>query len=270
MSKLIIFFLFITTLWSSERIITLSPAITEIVFALGYGDELIAVSNYSVYPEAAKKLSKVGGYSQPNLEKIISLNPTLVITQSYQSSLRAQLDQFGIETLSVKLVRLQDIKASIVAIAKRLDTLSGSKKLIAAINNAEENVPKAKNNPSVLIVFGAKADLRDGIYIAGHQLFFDDIITLCGAHNAFTSDFTGQPALTLEGVIALNPDIIIILYSPLTDAISQDEAKALWSTLPLKAAKQNSVHVLDASNMHIPSHRVAKTIGDLCEVIAYD
>ena len=270
MSKLIIFFLFITALWSSERIITLSPAITEIIFALGHGDELVGVSDYSVYPKAAATLTKVGGYSQPNLEKIISLNPTLVITQSYQSTLRAQLEQFGIVTLSVTLVQLEDIKQAITTIAQHLHATSDSKKLIAAINDAEKNVPKAKSDPSVLIVFGAKADLRNGIYIAGHQLFFDDIITLCGAHNAFTSDFTGQPSLTLEGVISLNPDIIIILYSPLTDSISQDEAKTLWSTLPIEAAKQNRIHVLDASNMHIPSHRVAKTIGDLCEVIGND
>ncbi len=270
MRNMIIILFFTSTLWSSERIITLSPSLTEIVFALGYGDKLVGASHYSVYPEAAATLPKVGGYSQPNLEKIISLNPTLVLTQSYQSTLRAQLEQFGIETLSVKLVRLGDIKESITAIAQRLHASSGSTKLIAAINDAEESVPKAKTNPSVLIVFGAKADLRNGIYIAGHQLFFDDIITLCGAHNAFTSNFTGQPSLTLEGVIALNPDIIIILYSPLTDAISQDEAKTLWSTLPVEAAKQNRIHVLDASNMHIPSHRVAKTIGDLCEVIGHD
>jgi len=143
--------------------------------------------------------------------------------------------------------------------------------LINKIDHAEKSVKKSKHNPSVLIVFGGKADLRDGIYIAGHKLFFDDIITLCGGHNAFTSDFMGQPSLTMEGVIALNPEIVIILYSPLTDSsISQESVKKLWSTLPVLAAKYHNVYVLDASHMHIPSHRVAETIEDLCEVIGYD
>ena len=249
--------------------ITLSPALTEIVFALGHDDELIGVSDYSVYPKEASLLPKVGGYSNPNLEKIISLNPSLVLTQSYQSTLRAQLEHFGIETLSLELIRLDDIKRSIEMISRRIKADPDA--LINTINRAEQMVNKAKDDPSVLIVFGGKADLRDGIYIAGHKLFFDDIITLCGGHNAFTSNFIGQPSLTMEGVIALNPQIIIVLYSPLTDsAISQENVKKLWSTLPVSAAQNQKIYVLDASHMHIPSHRVANTIKDLCEVIADD
>jgi len=110
MRSLVILFLFVSTLWSSERIITLSPSLTEIVSALGHGKQLVGVSDYSVYPEAVSKLPKVGGYSNPNLEKILSLNPTLVLTQSYQSTLRSQLEHFGIETLSLELIRLNDIK----------------------------------------------------------------------------------------------------------------------------------------------------------------
>ncbi len=269
MRSLILFFLFVTALWSSERIIALSPALTEIVFALGHGDEVVGVSDYSVYPEAANLLPKVGGYSQPNLEKIISLNPTLVLTQSYQTTLRAQLEHFGMETLSLGLVRLEDIKKAISTIALRIN--ADKNILVQTINRAEQRAKKSENDPSVLIVFGGKADLRDGIYIAGHKLFFDDIITLCGGHNAFTSNFIGQPSLTMEGVIALNPQIIIVLYSPLTDsAISQENVKKLWSTLPIQAANNHKIYVLDALHMHIPSHRVAHTIKDLCEVISDD
>jgi len=264
----IILLLSAVLLFGSERIVTLSPALSEIVSALGHGDALVGVSRYATYPEAVKALPKVGGYAQPNLEKIMMLKPTLVLMQSYQSSLRDALNHFGISTLSVSLVQLDDIKQAIKTIGQRLNATQRATQLLLAIDKAAKQRHIRKHNPSVLIVFGAKDELRDGIYVAGKRVFFDDIITLCGAHNAFDASLIGQPVLSVEGVIALNPDKVIILYSPLTDPLSPQDAKKLWSDLPIAAAKHDNITVMEASHMHIPSQRVAKTISDLCSVIA--
>ena len=75
--------LFILNLSANERIISLSPSITEILFALGKGEDIVATSAYSLYPEGAKKIPIVGGYESPHLEKILAFSPTLVIGQTY-------------------------------------------------------------------------------------------------------------------------------------------------------------------------------------------
>ena len=95
--------LFLLNLWANERIISLSPSITEIVYALDKGKNLVATSSYSNYPSQAKNLPIIGGYTNPQLEKILSLAPTLVIGQTFNQSTLDKLQRFKIKTLKVKL-----------------------------------------------------------------------------------------------------------------------------------------------------------------------
>ena len=85
---------------ASERIISLSPALTEMIYALKKGEELVATSSYSLYPKEAKKLPIIGEYENPNLEKIISFHPTLVVGQSFNQNTLEKLNHFGIKTLN--------------------------------------------------------------------------------------------------------------------------------------------------------------------------
>jgi iron complex transport system substrate-binding protein len=261
-----IFFLslfFVLTLHANERIVSLSPSITEIVFALGNGSELVGTSSYSLYPKEAKNLPIIGGYESPDVEKILSLRPTLVVAQSYNKSILKKLKHFGIETLVLRLKSIQNIKDSIIKLANKLH--ANPDKLIANIDNALKNAPKSKTFHSVMIVYGLHEDLRSGIYIAGDDIFFDDIITACGNTNAYKTNLTAQPVLNYENVIALNPDQIIILHSHATEA-NVDVRKALdaWYKLPTNASKNGKISIVDESYLHIPSQRVAQTITRLC------
>ena len=89
--------LFVLSLGANERIISLSPSITEIVFALKKGDALVATSSYSNYPPKAKSLPVIGGYTNPHLEKILSLSPTLVIGQTFNQATLEKLNYFKIK-----------------------------------------------------------------------------------------------------------------------------------------------------------------------------
>ena len=117
-----------------------------------------------------------------------------------------------------------------------------------------------------MIVYGLKEDLRSGIYIAGHHIFFDDIITLSGNTNAYTNDTTSQPVLNYENVIALNPDQIIILHSHATEPnVDVKRALKTWQNIPTNASKNKRISIVDEEYLHIPSQRVALTLKRLME-----
>jgi iron complex transport system substrate-binding protein len=255
---------FILTLEAKERIISLSPSITEIVYALKKGDALVATSDFSLYPKEAQSLPIIGSYSSPHLEKIIALSPTLVVAQEFNQEILEQLKRFGIKTLMLKLQTIEDIKSSISKLATELH--ADPKTFTDEIESAIKNAPKSKTPHKVMIVYGLHEDLRSGIYIAGNEIFFDDIITLCGNTNAYTSNQTNQPVLSYENVIALNPDQIIILHSRASNPhVNEEKALSVWHSIPTNASKNRRITVVDESYIHIASHRVAKTITRLCE-----
>ena len=255
---------FIFQLQGEERIISLSPSITEILFALDKGEEIVATSAYSLHPEDAKKIPVIGGHESPHLEKILSFSPTLVVGQTYNQAILDKLKHFKIKTLTLKLKSIQSIKESIAILAQTLDSLS-DKQLITNIDNALLKANKNTNPHSVMIVYGLREDLRRATYIAGHDIFFEEIIQECGNTNAYTQNTTAQPVLNYENIIAINPEQIIILHSLATEK-DADVKRALqnWYDLPTKASKNGKISIVDESYLHIPSHRIALTIERLC------
>ena len=266
--RLIFILLFSLCLHAQERIIALAPSISEIVFALGKGDELVGVSEYATYPEEVKTITKIGGYSNPSLEKIFSLQPTLVIGQSHYDKTLRQLNKLGIKTLTLELNTITNIKASILSIAKELnaDPRPLIQPIQEAIKDAEQTKPKKQK---VLIVYGLSMDINRGLYIAGHNIFYEDIIHLCGAQNAYDKEQLSQPVIHYEGLIQMNPDKVILLHHTATDGeVDYENAKALWYNIPINAAKNKQVIIMNAHHLSIPSHRISKSITDICEAIS--
>lgn len=265
MKYLLLILFFILSLGANERVVSLSPSLTEIIYALDKGKNIVATSSYSLYPPAAKKLPIIGGYENPHLERILSFEPTLVVGQDFNRNLLDKLQKFHIKTLSLKLRTLKDIQKGILRLGKVLASTTKAKKLTANITNAITNAPKAKHPHSVMIVYGLREDLRSRTYIAGHNIFFEDIIEQCGNTNAFTAQTTDQPVLAYENIIALNPDQVIILHSKATEP-NVDVNKALenWKSIPINAAHNNRISIVDEDYLHIPSNRVALTIKRLC------
>jgi len=260
------FFLFLLLgmlVHAKERIVSLSPSITEILFALGKGEEVVGTSAFSLYPKEAQNIPVVGGYETPNLEKIIALRPTLVFGQSYVAPTLKKLEHFGIQTVALEFKTLEDIKASIKTIAKEVHANDAN--LTQTIDNALLHAKKNTAPHSVMIVYGLHEDLRSGIYIAGKNIFFDDIIMACGHTNAYTSTLTAQPRLSYENVIALNPEQIIILHSRASNPnVNEKKALEAWHAIPTEASKNNRITIVDEPYIHIPSHRVALSIERLC------
>lgn len=267
MPKVIVFLLFLSlSLFAHERIVTLSPAIAEIVSGIGVMDDIVAVSDYTLYPKALIERPKVGGYMTLSLESVLSHKPTLVIGLSYQRPFLAKLQAFGIKTQTVRLESIDDIKESITLLAALLDHPDAGKRLSAAIDSSLKNAPKLPKSRSVLIVFANSSSLIRGVYVAGHDLFFEEILQACGATNAYTTDYSLQPVLNTEGIIATDPDNVLLLLGA-KDAAIPFEVKAQWQGLPIKAAKEHKIKVIKNDFILIPSQRIAKSITTICEAL---
>ena len=252
---------------AQERIVALSPAINEIIFALDSGDKIVANTDYSLYPEASVKIPKVGGYFSPSLEKIIALNPTLVVMQQNSYKLSLKLERLGIKTKVIKIDKLKNIKSAITELGILLKKDKESQKIIAKIDDALENIKGIINHKKILIVFGRNTDLSKQIFVAGQNLYFDEIINESNNTNALHSTRKGQPILNMENIIASNPDIVLLLARCEADGINHKELINPWLELPISAAKSKSVYINSHIYAGIPSDRLVLFLEDFRNIL---
>ncbi len=261
----IFFWLFFSlSLFAQERIIALSPAINETLYALGAGDEIIANTEYCNYPEASKSKPKVGGYFSPSLEKILILNPTIVIMQENNAALADKLQKLGIKTMVIKIDTYPSIRESFFQMGRYLHKEPLANKIVAQLDQKLFALKGIIKNKKILMVFGHNTNLSKPIFVSGQNLYFDDIINASGNHNALQSKRHGQPVLNLENILALNPDIIILL-APNTHALGldQDALRSPWMKLPINAVKYNRIYVEDKEYSSNPSQRLELFLDDM-------
>ncbi|WP_419766833.1 ABC transporter substrate-binding protein [Arcobacter sp.] len=255
-------------LYSQERIVTLTPSINEIVYALGVGKDVVANTRYCDFPKESKKVKKVGGYASISLEKILLVNPSVVIAQNYDEKLLSNLKRLNIKTLSFKTDSIKDINNTIFSLGNYFDKQEKAKELISNINNSLASLKEIIKDKKILIVISPKKTLSNQIYVSGNYLYFEDIIKASGNVNAFQSKSKAQPVVNTEKIIKMNPDIIVLL-APFFEGKTKEleEVKKLWLDLPINAAKNKNVYTVDKLYAGIPSQRVVYFIQDFKKIL---
>ena len=260
--------IFILNLWATERIVALSPSVNEIIFALGEGDKIVGNTEYCKYPKESLAIPKVGGYFSPSLEKVLALDPSIVIMQENNFKLSQKLKQLGIRTEIIKIDTLFNIKDSILNIGKILKKENRAKEILISINTGLENLKNITKNKKILIVFGHNTSLSSRIFVAGQNLYFDEIINISGNTNALQSKRKGQPILNMENIIACNPDIVILLsHSMREKSLSREELINPWRELPISAGKSDSIYIINKLYAGIPSDRLVYFLRDFSEIL---
>lgn len=267
--KIIAAVLFIVcNLIAGERVVTLTPSINEIVYALGVGKNVVANTRHCDFPEESKRIPKIGGYATISLEKILQANPTVVIGQDYDQKLQTNLKALGIKTLMYKTNSLNTIKNTINELGVFFHKENQAQKIVGEINTAIESLKGIVNNQKILVVISPRKTLSSQIYVAGNYIYFDDIIQSSGNENAFSSKSKAQPIVNTEKIIRMNPDIIVLLTPFLDGKIDeQEELKAIWRRLPIKAAQQNNIYTVHKLYAGIPSQRVVYFIQDFKKIL---
>ena len=262
MKKLLYLLLFINFLNANERIITLSPAINEIAFALGLGDRIIANTEFCYFPIESKNIQKVGGYGSVSLEKVVNLNPTIILNQDYDKKLNQSLKDLNFKTLVYKTNSLEDIKFTIKDLGEVFNKKEEAKDLNNKIENSLESLKNIIENQKILIVISPQSTLSNQIFVVGNFIYFEDIIKASNNINAYQSSLKSQPSINSEKLITLNPDIIILLAPYLKDDKEKDDMLNLWKKLPVNASKKENIYIIDDEYSGISSHRVKYLIDD--------
>jgi iron complex transport system substrate-binding protein len=261
--------LFLTlSLHAKERIITLSPSLNEIVYALDMGKEVVGNTEYCLFPKETLRVPKVGGYFSPSIEKILALNPSIVLMQKNNHKLQRQLNRLNINTKMIQIDTLDTIRDSIIELGKIFQQEENAHRIIHDINSSLASIKNIIKNKKILIVFGHNTSLEKNIFVAGQNLYFDQIITHSGNQNALQSKRKGQPILNMENIIATNPDIVILLaYSLKEKGLTREQLINPWLKLPINASKTNSVYIENKIYAGIPSDRLALFLNDFKTIL---
>jgi len=240
----------IITMPPAERIISLAPANTEIVYALGLQDRLVGVTEFCNYPPAARDKAKVGGFSTVDIERAVGLKPDLVLaTEIHNKSVTPQLQKMGFRviTISPKTVEgvIKDITLTggLAGADQAAATLTaGLQKRVDAVTAVTAGLAPDLRPRTLLIIW------NDPLMVAGKSTLIDNIIGLAGGTNIAT-EINGFASMNFESIISADPQIIIVPTS------MDNEGDPLWNFITTDPRMSNTSAVKNG--------RVYKIEGDL-------
>jgi len=255
------------TLQASEqpqRIISLVPAVTEILFALGIGDRVVGVGSFDTFPPEVEKLPRVGALLDPDLERILSLRPDLVAVYGSQTDLRKQLDRAGVPIFVYSHAELADVTVTIRALG---DRVGASDRAAALIGDIERRITAVRQRtagqprPRTLIVFGRESGTLRGIYASGGYGFVHDMVTAAGGDNVFADVKQESVQATTELILARRPEVILELRAEPLDPGMEKKERAVWNTLAsVPAVRNGRVHIITDRRTVIPGPRVGEGV----------
>jgi len=257
-----------------QRIVSAAPSITETLFALGLGDQVVGVTQYCHYPPEALKKPKIGGYMRQSLETIVALRPDLVIAERSPSNLDSQLARLKIASLEVNFSTLADIIASMQKIAGAAGVPERGRALTSSISSQLEAIRnRVKNDPrpKLMFVVGRTPGTLTGLIVVGGKSYLSELIDIGGGVNTFADATAPYPKVAMEEVLARDPDVIVD-RADMGDQGGATEAQRravldLWRTYPaLKASKLGRVFAVDSDIFVAPGPRIvdaAKAFADM-------
>ena len=253
----------------SQRVVSMAPAITEIVFALGKGSMLVGVTKFCDYPVSAQKIAKVGGFLDVNMEALLALAPEIVIAYPEQYPKVKFLESRAL-VLVVKHQCLSDLMQSIFAIGSALHAEIRAESMVFAMQKklaAIANRVGARKKARTLIIAGRNADELKNMYIIGKNDFLNDLLEIAGGVNAYRGPIN-YPNIAVEGVIFLNPDFILEI-SAHYEGISDEKVFKLWSPFKMLLAVQNKqIKIIKKSFWLRPGPRVGLIAEELARIFS--
>ena len=254
-----------------RRIISFIPAVTEMLFALGAGDRVVAVGSFDKYPPQIEKLPRVGALLDPDLERIISLKPDIVTVYGSQTDLRTQLERAKVPLFLYSHADLSDVTKTILDLGARVGRSERARELTAGIERSLASVRQrvaGLPRPRTLIVFGRESGALRGVYASGGYGFIHDMVTAAGGDNVFADLKQQAVQATTELIIARRPDVILELRAdPLTDEQLAREVGAWKPLSSVPAVRSGRVHIIVDLRTVVPGPRVAEGVDVIARVL---
>lgn len=191
-----------------KRVVCASPAVAEIVFALGCGNRVVAVADFADWPPEAAALPSIGGALSPNRERILALDPDLLLSQGKSNALRDFALSRQIPFLSLPLDSLDDLRTAAAALARALGAPDNARALLDSIDRSIADLPRAQPRRVFVAVGHSPGDLS-GILTAGPGTFLHELVALAGGQNVFADVHAPWPAVSRESILRREPERIL-------------------------------------------------------------
>ncbi|MBT9590287.1 MAG: cobalamin-binding protein [Thiobacillus sp.] len=244
-----------------QRIISLTPHLTELLFAVGAGSQVVGVDSASDYPQAVQALPRVGGYSRINFERILALKPDLVI--AWVGGNRAAdihgLRKMGVPVLQTQATRLEDVARLLRLVGLASGHAEAGKEAARTFSTRLAALQVPMNRQPPVKVFYQVWDRP--LMTVGGAHWISDALALCGARNVF-ADLRGlSPVVSREAVLQRAPALIV-------GGNDAPDLRRLWQSFAsLPAVKNNAFVSVDADLLHRPTPRLIEGVAGLCAAI---
>ncbi len=255
-----------------RRIISIVPAVTEMLFAIGAGPQVVAVSSYDEDPPEVRSLPRVGALLDPDVERILSLGPDLVVIYGSQTDLRTQLSRAAIPVFDYRHQGLADVTATMRALGARTDHVQEADRAARRIEEALDAVRARTGSgprPRTLLVFGRERGALRNIYASGGRGFLHDMLEAAGGTNVFADIDREAVQATTELILARAPEVILEMRS--SDILSAEEAQreaGTWRPLAsVPAVRQNRIAILTGKGLTVPGPRVAQVVEQMADAL---
>jgi iron complex transport system substrate-binding protein len=248
----------------AQRIVSLAPHVTEQLFAAGAGKKLVAVSEYSDYPEEAKRLPQVASSGGVDLESVLALNPDLVVAWRLEATAAAlaRLETLGLPVFYSEPRRLAQIPDSIEALGELAGTADTAHALAASLRERLNHLKTQYQSKRAVSVF-YQISARPLMTLGGRQ-FVSDAIELCGGRNVFADSPVMAPQVNVESVLAADPEAIITASANPADR----QWQALWRRFPgMRAVRADNLYAVPTNEMHRHGPRAIGATALLCGYI---
>ena len=248
-----------------RRIVSLAPSITETVFALGLGDRVVGVDDYSNWPAAETAvLPKLGGLFDPNLEALAALEPDLAIVLPSQRELGEQLVELGVEVLEVPSDSLADVERAATAIAERCGVTEAGRRLVERLRRDLAPAPLADAPPTALVV-GRQPGQLATVLVAAPGTYFDELLGRLEVVNVFADAGQPYPQVGLESFVGRRPRALIELQGEPLSAAQRERLRDDWLAAPGLALADACVSVIDGYEVLTPGPRLTEVYRRLRE-----
>jgi len=248
------------------------PAVTEMLFAIGAGPAVVAVSSFDTYPPEATARPKVGALVDPDVERILSLKPDLVVAYGSQTELIGRLGRAGIPVFNYRHAGPADITTTLTDIGDRVDHGAEARTLRQTMESELDRVRASvagRPRPRTVLFFGREPGTMRSLFASAGVGFLHDLVTLAGGADAFSDVKRESLQVSTEVLLARAPEVIIEIH-PSADwpAARLAKEREVWKALPaLPAVKTNRVYVFGDDRLFIPGPRVVDAARILAAAI---
>ena len=255
-----------------RRIVSLVPALTEMLFAIGAGPQVVGVGNFETFPPEVKTLPRVGALLDPDTEKILSLRPGLVVIYGSQTDLQTQFTRAGIETFVYRHGGINTIFQTMRELGDATGHRPQADRVVSDLQTRIAAVRArvmGRKKPRVLLVIDRQPKTLREIYVSGGVGFLHEMLEIAGGTNVFADVIKESAQPSHETIISRAPDVIMELQAEGMIAPSDvAAATAVWSGLSsLPAVRTGQVHILTGQYLVVPGPRFAQATETLARIL---